>query len=104
MPDGTVIPKNGTETFGFWLPHGLDGTDNVRFAAQVHQCKEGFNKIEEAFREVEGFLERSCGLSLNRPRSSSSIPSFCLVMKMTPSPPKTRSSSIVLTGMDVSGL
>lgn len=50
MPDETVISKNGTETFGFWLPHGLDGTANATFAAQIQQCKERFNRIEEGFR------------------------------------------------------
>ncbi|OJJ84396.1 uncharacterized protein ASPGLDRAFT_58090 [Aspergillus glaucus CBS 516.65] len=104
MPDGTVIPKNGTETFGFWLPHGLEGTDNVRFAAQVHQCKERFNKIEEAFREVEGVPREKLWLESEQAEVFEQHPELLPGDENDTLPPQTRSSSIVLTGMDVSGL
>ncbi|KAN0081995.1 hypothetical protein V8E54_003293 [Elaphomyces granulatus] len=49
--DGTVDRKDNA--FGFWLPHGLDGEDEEVFVSQLLQCKERFNSIERAFREVE---------------------------------------------------
>ncbi|KAL1970535.1 hypothetical protein VTN77DRAFT_4179 [Rasamsonia byssochlamydoides] len=39
---------------GFWLPHGLDADDEEKFVTQLRQCKQRFNRIEEAFRETEG--------------------------------------------------
>ncbi|KKK26856.1 hypothetical protein ARAM_003456 [Aspergillus rambellii] len=47
--DGSIMPQDNT--FGFWLPHGL--TNDETLGAQICQCKDRFNNIERAFREVE---------------------------------------------------
>lgn len=41
-----------SQTFGFWLPHGLS-PDDKKFAEQIRACQERFNQIERGFRESE---------------------------------------------------
>lgn len=45
--------KPAYSSFGFWLPHGLDGGKEA-FARQLRGCKQRFNAIEAAYRQVEG--------------------------------------------------
>lgn len=73
MPDGTVTPKNGTETFGFWLPHGLNATDNATFAVQFNSVRNGSTRSRKLFERLRGSLGRICGLNLNGPSWSNSI-------------------------------
>ena len=64
-PDATVTqnPREGESNrpvdepqlcnFSLWLPHGLDAEKEI-FAQQLRDCKQRFNAIEAAFREVKG--------------------------------------------------
>lgn len=63
--DGSVGPKNNV--FGFWLPHGLSTAPN-EFASQLRQCENQFNRIEEAFREVEGIPSQKLWLEREQAR------------------------------------